>query len=170
MADARISFKRLMQDEDDPQEPGKVTPEPKGAQARLGVNSIAHGNDVPPTFYTTLSYAAAYEVAFNLFKKYYWNALRGDEIENYAVANKLANLAYNMGCKPVIKFVQETLNLPADGVFGLHTLNAVNMHDPDTLVKSVVELACDHYRELATEHPELARYLPNWLARANKLN
>lgn len=166
MADPKIAFSLLMLDEDSHSHPGIITPEPDGARARLGVNSLAHP-EMPAEFWTG-DYATALPIAERVFEHSYWDVMRLDSIRSQDVANKMANIGYNTGCGPLVQIVQRFLALAADGVVGPKTVDAINCHDSGEVIQAIRDGAAQHYRDIVARHPDRAVYLPNWLARAAK--
>ena len=70
----------------------------------------------------TVAQATAY-YAQNYWKSYY------SQIDSQAIANKLFDLGVLFGVQTAIKFLQSTLGISTDGVFGINTLEAVNSAD-----------------------------------------
>jgi len=172
MADVDLAFTFVMKNEDSTLS-GKVTPEPNGAKARFGVNSLAHPEAVTAGFYE-MSHDGALDYAKNVFVQNYWNEVMGDQIMNQDVANKLADLAFNMGVVMATKIVQRATNLGTgriivgvDGQMGPKTLAAMNGVDPVKLLASIKDYAKQHYRDIAYRVPEEAKYLTSWLNRVD---
>lgn len=85
------------------------------------------------------------EEAREIYRVLYWNAIRGDEIRNQAIAGELLDTAVNCGPKTAIKLAQRALNflgeyLAEDGILGARTLEALNkwgLKDPYALFKAM---------------------------------
>lgn len=65
-------------------------------------------------------------VAMDIYKKNYWNAIRGDEINSQQKANSIYDSAVNMGVGTSIGLVQDTLKIPITKKMDTITLNALN--------------------------------------------
>lgn len=172
MADVNLAFTFVMKNEDSTLS-GKVTPEPKGGKARFGVNSLAHPEAVIDGFYEmTKSDAIAY--AKKVFIKSYWTPILGNQIVNQDVANKLVDLAFNLGLTPATKILQRSVNLElggvkifVDGQMGQKTLTAMNGLDPVKLLDSLKGYAKQYYRDIAYRNPDERTYLDSWLNRVD---
>ena len=70
-----------------------------------------------------------------LYKKKYWDAVRGDEIENGGVAYLLFDFAVNAGVGRSIKTLQTAVGVTPDGGFGPMTMTAVQAVDPVDLIE-----------------------------------
>ena len=148
---------------------GVVSKEPFGGYARFGVNSHAHPEAVRAGFYR-MSRVRALHYAQNLFYKQYWSKMFCDQIEDYRLAAKLADLAYNLGPIRATILLQRALNelganLYAKGYFGGGTLYAVQAL-PSPAVNSLLKLqAAGFYTRLAKSHPVMRAWKQVWLDR-----
>ena len=84
-----------------------------------------------------------------IYRYNYWNAVRGDELP-MGVDSVVFDLAVNSGPTTAVKFLQRSLNLPADGIFGPKTLQAVNDADPEELVQRICEMRLTFLKGLST--------------------
>ena len=85
-----------------------------------------------------------------LYKKKYWDAVRGDEIENGGVAYLLFDFAVNAGVGRSIKTLQTAVGVTPDGGFGPMTMAAVQAVDPVDLIERFSQAKEDFYRSLTT--------------------
>jgi lysozyme family protein len=85
-----------------------------------------------------------------LYKKKYWDAVRGDEIENGGVAYLLFDFAVNAGVGRSIKTLQTAVGVTPDGGFGPMTMAAVQAIDPVELIEKFSQAKEDFYRSLTT--------------------
>lgn len=172
MADYEEAFGFLMLDED-PKLSGKVTYD-QGGRTRFGIAekfSAIIGTD----FYT-MPAAAALERAKEFYRYREWSYIKGEDITSNAVADKLLNLAANVGQKEQVILLQRVLNemngndnLAQDGIVGPMTLQAVNSVDPVELVHRLCIEAGLHYGKILDVHPEWENDRKNWMGRANRL-
>lgn len=72
----------------------------------------------------------------HIFKTYFWNKWRADEIESQAVANILVDWIWLSGPK-TIQYVQKILGVAVDGVVGPKTIAAVNSFGAKKLFEAV---------------------------------
>jgi lysozyme family protein len=96
-----------------------------------------------------------------LYKKKYWDAVRGDEIENGGVAYLLFDFAVNAGVGRSIKTLQTAVGVTPDGGFGPMTMAAVQAIDPVELIEKFSQAKEDFYRSLGT----FATFGKGWLNR-----
>jgi lysozyme family protein len=109
--------------------------------------------------------------AAQIYERDFWEKIHGGKIQDQALANKLFDLAVNIGVGRAIRLLQEAsglcgLPLKEDGVMGTQTLTVINMCNSGALLLEFKALASSYYRELAHVHPALQRFLGGWLKRA----
>ena len=105
----------------------------------------------------------------------YWNEIRGDDILDQALANKVFDIAVNQGLGSSVRLLQQAVNdlqlggaqLTVDGEIGPHTLAAVNALPASSLLTQFKSLVEARYRQIAASNPALAGDLEGWLARLN---
>ena len=88
-----------------------------------------------------------------------------DGINDQAVANKIFDLAVNVGQRHAIKIVQLAVSVIADGVYGPATEAAINC--TSNLLPSIKDQATNYYEQIVQAHPEDAIFLAGWLRRIN---
>lgn len=109
--------------------------------------------------------------AARIYKRDFWDQIRGDQIEDQALANKVFDLAVNMGVSRSIRLLQEAcglcgLPLAENGIMGTPTVTVINMCNSGALLTEFKALAAGYYRALVHQHPALQRFLNGWLRRA----
>ncbi|HEX3156812.1 MAG TPA: glycosyl hydrolase 108 family protein [Candidatus Angelobacter sp.] len=156
------AFEFLMKHED-PGLTGKVTND-SGGVTRWGISQNA---------YPDLDIAnLPLEEAANIYRRDYFQPIRGYDYLSQNVANKLLDAAVNMGVHMAVKLAQECANLcgqevHTDGVAGTFTVNAINAINPILFLDKYRELLSAHYRDIAAARPDEAQYLNGWLRRAS---
>lgn len=127
----------------------KITNDPKdkGGLTKYGISQKAYPNlDI-----RNLSEAQAIAI----YKRDYWDKIRGDEIKSYKVAYTLFNQAVNRGVAPTIRNAQAVLGVAQDGKFGPLTLNALNGMSEEDFISRFLADALNDYRAIASnEGPE----------------
>jgi lysozyme family protein len=83
-----------------------------------------------------------------LYKQKYWDAVRGDEIENGGVAYLLFDFAVNAGAGRSIKTLQTAIGVTPDGGFGPMTMAALQAADPVKLIEKFSQAKETFYRSL----------------------
>lgn len=180
MASVSKSWEFVLSNEDGVPPSGKVTTEPGGEQARLGINSRAHPEAVERGFFM-MPLEQALEFAYDIFKYDYWSQVMGYNIQSQLIASKVADLAFNASPKQAMLFVQRAINalrakpIKMDGLCGADTLAAVNntyLDGPEEarLYEAILAQATAFYRELRQKEPEKYSEALEaaWLKRLNK--
>ena len=84
-----------------------------------------------------------------LYKKKYWDAVRGDELPA-GISYLLFDFAVNAGVGRSIKTLQTAVGVTPDGGFGSITMAAVLAVDPVELIERFSQAKEDFYRSLTT--------------------
>lgn len=95
-----------------------------------------------------------------LYKKKYWDAVRGDELPA-GISYLLFDFAVNAGVGRSIKTLQTAVGVTPDGGFGPMTMAAVQAVDPVELIERFSQAKEDFYRSLNT----FATFGKGWLNR-----
>jgi lysozyme family protein len=175
MADFKAAFAFVLLHEDASRS-GKVT-EDAGGRTRFGIAEKFHP-DLPEEFFTGLA-DEALATAEQIEEREYWERMRLGEVEDQDAANKLFDMAVNMGVRQAAVYAQRAVNyllsvapapgvsrLAEDGEIGEKTLAAINGLDPQKFHQVLRELSAAHYRHIAAVNPAQAVNLDGWLRRA----
>jgi len=114
----------------------------------------------------------------NIYNRYFWNPNKLSEVNSQLIANKIFDMAVNMGNYTAIKLLQASLNSVGgscviDGIMGPHSIIEINSflgHATDSeerLLSELVLKATAYYISIA-KGPK-AKYLKGWLARAEDI-
>ena len=95
-----------------------------------------------------------------LYKKKYWDAVRGDELPA-GISYLCFDFAVNAGVGRSIKTLQTAVGVTPDGGFGPMTMAAVQAIDPVELIEKFSQAKEDFYRSLGT----FATFGKGWLNR-----
>lgn len=177
-----------MEFEDDPGHPGKVTHD-AGGRTRFGIAEKFH-SDLPEQFFTGPA-DEALKLAKAIMESQYWEPLKLAKIASQDVANKIFDMAVNMGTHQAAVLVQRSVNflirngaqalinapidlvpnppafmLAEDGIMGPKTIAGVNQFKPAAMIRALREFSENLYRHIATNNPEQAGNLEGWLKRA----
>jgi len=95
-----------------------------------------------------------------LYKKKYWDAVRGDELPT-GISYLCFDFAVNAGAGRSIKTLQTAVGVTPDGGFGPMTMAAVQAVDPVDLIERFSQAKEDFYRSLTT----FATFGKGWLNR-----
>ncbi len=106
------------------------------------------------------------QTAANIFRRNFWDKIRGDQIQSQAVANIFFDGAVNHG-RTGVRIMQRVLGVAVDGIVGPITLSKLNSFDPAKIYLSYKQARTNFYHQLAKEKPRLAVFLQGWLKRIN---
>jgi len=95
-----------------------------------------------------------------LYKKKYWDAVRGDELPA-GISYLCFDFAVNAGAGRSIKTLQTAVGVTPDGGFGPMTMAAVQAVEPNELIERFSQAKEDFYRSLTT----FATFGKGWLNR-----
>lgn len=100
------------------------------------------------------------EMVAPLYKKRYWDAVRGDDLPS-GVDLCVVDLAVNAGVGRASKMLQQTVGVTADGQIGPKTLEAVLKMPADDVIEKFCDLREEFYKSL----PTFATFGKGWMRR-----
>lgn len=159
MADFQAALERTLRFEDSTLS-GTITYD-TGGTTRFGISENAHPEVFPEM--EECSRNRALEIAANIYRRHYWLF---DEVRLQPIADKLFDMAVNMGQGTAVLLCQKAVETLPDGRWGAITLQAVN--DAVALLPALRATSARYYQDLANGDPaRYGKYLKGWLARAN---
>jgi len=84
-----------------------------------------------------------------LYKKKYWDAVRGDELK-VGIDYLMFDFAVNACAGRAIKTLQTSIGVAADGAFGPVTMAAMKSYEPVKLIERFSQAKEDFYQSLST--------------------
>lgn len=110
--------------------------------------------------------------AKTIYRKVFWDKIKGDEIRSQDLANALFDAHVNMGGNG-IKLMQRLLNVATDGSVGPKTLEAINkwkyLSEELSLWLSYHDAREWYYFTLTLIKPKMKVFLDGWINRLNDL-
>lgn len=106
------------------------------------------------------------EIAQQIYKTWYWDKMKADQINDQSVANIIVDMAVNSGPSAATILLQETLNehfgktLIVDGAIGNLTISATNSVNGQSLFEKIKMERKSFYESL--DNP---KYINGWLDR-----
>ena len=105
-----------------------------------------------------------------IFKRGYWDKVKGDKIQYQSIANILVSWAWGSGSKTAIKQMQKVLGVSVDGVIGNQTLNAIHAFNEVELFDKCVLARKSFFESIARSNPKNLKFLKGWLNRLADFN
>lgn len=108
-----------------------------------------------------------------IYKRDYWDRVKGDQINNQDLAALIFDYAVNAGTGQAAKDLQRVLNvtgagLEIDGAIGPKTLAAINKANAPVITQALSLRRIKFYEDLSNKNPAIyAKYLIGWVKRAN---
>ena len=103
----------------------------------------------------------------NFYQIEFWNKWLA-QIVSDEVAKRVFDEAVNAGQGTAVKILQTALNTEVDELWGPNTVAAANAAQESSLVSGFIAARIQHYKDIAKDNPAEAKYLPSWIARAEK--
>jgi lysozyme family protein len=104
------------------------------------------------------------EMVSPLYKKRYWDAVRGDDLPS-GVDLCVFDCAVNAGVGRASKFLQQAVGVTADGQIGPATMAAVAKKEPVSIIADFCHLREAHYKSLST----FATFGKGWMRRLDSV-
>lgn len=101
----------------------------------------------------------------DLYKSKYWDRVKCDQIENQEIANKVFDIAVNMGPGTSAKLLQTTLGVTVDGKIGNQTLTALNAMDFDLFMAQFRLVIIARYIGICRKRYKSRKFLYGWIKR-----
>lgn len=110
------------------------------------------------------------ERAKEIYKKYYWDKIKLDRINNQELANNIFDFAVNAGIKEAVLEIQKIVKAFPDGIIGPQTIELINdIKDYDYIVKEYKLARISYYTNLCNKKKIFKKYLLGWINRALKV-
>lgn len=104
--------------------------------------------------------------AREIYKKNYWDKIKGDEIESQIIAGEVFDMAVNAGIRTSSKMAQAIIGTLADGIIGSKTLEVLNGVDDEKFVLAFKLARVARYTNIANNNPTQRKFLRGWINRA----
>lgn len=132
-------------------------PKDSGGETKFGISKRAYPN-VDIKNLTT-------DEAKAIYKKDYWDKIKGDDIDDDLVAYEIFDTAVNMGARTSSKLAQIVVGAYPDGYIGAKTLEKINAMDVELLVSKFRLSKIARYLYLVKKRPSNKKYLYGWINR-----
>jgi lysozyme family protein len=102
-----------------------------------------------------------------IYKRDYWDRVRGDNIKSQVVAESIFDTCVNMGVRTGSRLAQTAAGItPADGIIGLASVNTLNVRDQDLFTSAYTIVKIARYAHICKRNPSQKKYLLGWINRA----
>lgn len=161
MADFQPAFERMIRDEG-----GFVlhnVPGDRGGQTYAGIARNMHPK-WPGWAAIDAKNDPSAQLVYDFYRSNFWDDIRGDQIENQAVASDIFNFYVNTG-RPAKVLAQIVAGVTPDGSFGPRTVAAINTLDPEKFVLAYALSKITRYRDIVQRDRTQIKFLLGWLNR-----
>lgn len=134
-------------------------PTDRGGATKYGISQRAY----PYLDIRNLTEAQAREI----YRRDYWERIRGDDISSQAVAESIFDTCVNMGVRTGSRLAQVALGIqPADGIIGSESLEKINATDHHVFLAAYTIAKIARYAHLCNRDRSQQRFLLGWINRA----
>jgi lysozyme family protein len=142
------------------------TPGDTGGATKYGISQRAY----PQLNIKTLTEADARAI----YKRDYWDKIRGDDIHSQAMAESIFDFAVNAGIKTASKLSQAAAcevsgvnSAPSfiDGVIGANTVGILNTLNPEFFLAVFSLMKISRYAAICNKNREQSKFLLGWINR-----
>jgi lysozyme family protein len=106
------------------------------------------------------------EEAEDFYKKFWWDAYKYETINAQMIANKILDMAVNLGAPRAHRMVQAAVGVKTDGVLGPATYGEINHTSPGSLLITLQNTQAQFYKNLVAKRPQMQEFLQGWIRRA----
>lgn len=99
-----------------------------------------------------------------IFKKYFWDKWKADDIKNQSIADILVDWVWISGGS-TIKKIQSLLGVKADGVVGNVTVSKINSSNQSELFAKIWKRRKDYLDALVKNNPSQKKFYKGWINR-----
>jgi lysozyme family protein len=104
--------------------------------------------------------------AKRIYKKDYWNQIRGDDISSQKIAESLFDFAVNAGVKTSVRLAQIALDVDqADGIMGKMTIDIINNEKEDDFLRDFSLAKIARYAAICNKDKSQSKFLLGWINR-----
>ena len=105
------------------------------------------------------------ELVYNFYKQNFWDRIKGDDIDNQAIAASIFDFAVNTGTKTAAKLAQVCIDATPDGIVGKRTIAALNDTDEELFVSNYAIAKIARYASIVNKNRTQNKFLLGWINR-----
>jgi lysozyme family protein len=131
----------------------------KGGATKYGISQAAYPNvDIRNL---------TEQQARDIYKRDYWDRVRGDDLTSQMVAENLFDTAVNMGVRTASRLAQSMLEIkPADGIIGSASLAVFNQQNEKEFIVHFTLAKIGYYASICNKDRVQSKFLLGWINRA----
>ncbi len=131
----------------------------KGGATKYGISQAAYPNvDIRNL---------TEQQARDIYKRDYWDRVRGDDLKSQMIAENLFDTAVNMGVRTASRLTQTMLEItPADGIIGSGSLGIINQQNEKEFLVHFTLAKIAYYASLCNKDRTQSKFLLGWVNRA----
>lgn len=103
-----------------------------------------------------------------IYKKEYWDKVKGDSLKDYAIAFLIFDAAVNSGVSTAIKTAQRILGINPDGIAGPEFIKHLNNFNAKSFTTQFLKAREDFYKAIVERNPSQQRFEKGWLNRVKE--
>jgi len=136
----------------DPNDTGKLT--------KYGISQKAYPNEDIQNL--TL------ERAKELYKRDYWDKIKGDSIYDQTIAESIFDFAVNSGVGTSSKLSQRVIGVQDDGIIGANTIASLNSFNEKLFIPLFTIEKIKRYRDICLKNSDQKKFFFGWVVRSLK--
>jgi lysozyme family protein len=102
----------------------------------------------------------------DFYRARFWRPIRGDEINEQAIAESIFNFAVNTGLGPAVKIAQVIAGATPDGSIGGKTVELLNQCTAKGFVPSYALAKIRRYSDICNRDRSQSKFLLGWINRS----
>ncbi|MDQ7043994.1 MAG: glycosyl hydrolase 108 family protein [Sulfurimonas sp.] len=132
-------------------------PSDRGGETNFGISKLSYPNvDIKNI---------TVEKAKEIYKRDYWDKVKGDDIESEHIAYEIFDTAVNMGSRTASKIAQTVAGVHPDGFIGAKSLEALNSMNEELFIASFKLAKIARYAYIVRTRPANRKFLFGWINR-----
>ena len=110
-----------------------------------------------------------YETITLIYKKYYWDAMNLDNIQDQGIATALFDMGVLCGTRTAIRLAQEILNIRKTKKMDKSTIDAINETTDEKFITNFSKRNIKRFKAIVANRISQKVFLKGWINRANRL-
>ena len=101
----------------------------------------------------------------DFYNRQFWRPIRGNDIQQQAVAEALFDFSVNAGIRTASKLAQIVVDAAPDGIIGAKSIAKINDADPEKFLLKFALAKVARYAEICRKNPSQKKFLLGWVNR-----